>query len=70
MTICMYLCSICLTFIQGEQGVIEVLELLKEELRLAMALSGNTHKRKYYIVYKQFWFLNISFLSLKLGIFN
>lgn len=25
---------------QGEQGVIEVLELLKEELRLAMALSG------------------------------
>ncbi|XP_040046157.1 2-Hydroxyacid oxidase 1 isoform X1 [Gasterosteus aculeatus] len=27
---------------QGEQGVIEMLELLQEELRLAMALSGNT----------------------------
>lgn len=26
---------------QGEQGVIELLELLKDELRLAMALSGN-----------------------------
>ncbi|XP_037649062.1 hydroxyacid oxidase 1-like [Sebastes umbrosus] len=25
---------------QGEQGVKEILELLKEELRLAMALSG------------------------------
>uniref|UniRef100_A0A3Q0RJF7 (S)-2-hydroxy-acid oxidase n=1 Tax=Amphilophus citrinellus TaxID=61819 RepID=A0A3Q0RJF7_AMPCI len=29
---------------QGEQGVTELLELLKDELRLAMALSGNQHK--------------------------
>lgn len=35
---------------QGEQGVIEVLELLKQELQLAMALSGNTHQRKQYNV--------------------
>lgn len=26
---------------QGEEGVTELLELLKEELRLALALSGN-----------------------------
>lgn len=35
-----------MSIIQGEQGVIEVLELLKQELRLAMALSGKTHQRK------------------------
>lgn len=33
-----------MSVIQGERGVIEVLELLKQELQLAMALSGNTHK--------------------------
>lgn len=29
--------------VQGEQGVVELLQLLEEELRLAMALSGNSN---------------------------
>lgn len=29
--------------VQGEQGVIEILELLKKELQLSLALSGTTH---------------------------
>lgn len=33
----------CISIIQGEQGVIEVLELLKQELQLAMALSGKIY---------------------------
>uniref|UniRef100_A0A8C5N2P5 (S)-2-hydroxy-acid oxidase n=1 Tax=Gouania willdenowi TaxID=441366 RepID=A0A8C5N2P5_GOUWI len=33
---------------QGKEGVVEILELLKEELRLAMALSGNTSSRVCY----------------------
>lgn len=34
--------------VQGEQGVTELLELLKEELRLAMALSGNANTNIHY----------------------
>lgn len=32
--------------VQGEAGVIELLELLKEELQLAMALSGKKHTHR------------------------
>ena len=35
--------------IQGEEGVIKVLQLLKEELRIAMILSGNAIFLKRYI---------------------
>lgn len=36
--------------VQGKEGVIELLDLLKEELRLAMALSGKIHTQGTFMV--------------------